>query len=463
MSEQGPEGDMPASQVKVDEFQQHLDDELAFPNLKPGDAWGESIIERRLNELEEILQAWQAEREHGERKGPFDGKKLTGADAFFLAVRSLRGRSDKQTFREQVKRLMFGDWNVNLSDLHLEGAELIGARLEHAPLTDAHLEGALLVGAYLEGAKFDKAHLEDAVLMGAYLEHASFVETHLERAHLDLAHLEHASFYEAHLEHATFVEAHMENARLGAAHLEGADLRLAFLDSGTVLIDAVLGNEASGYVTLADVRWGDVNLAVVGWTQTRCGFLRLHKRIEAIELGDEHEARKARDKDGKPKDKVIRLREYKDAVRANRQLATALRSQGLNEDADRFAYRAQVLQQEALRRQGNLGGYIVSLILGMLSGHGYKLWRILAAYGLVLVTFAVIYLALGVHSHAGEPGIQALWDSFLISLSAIHGRTVFEQLGAWTPAAWAAAVESVFGIIIEGVFVAMLIQRFFSR
>jgi hypothetical protein len=56
-----------------------------------------------------------------------------------------------------------------------------------------------------------------------------------------------------------------------------------------------------------------------------------------------------------------------------------------------------------------------------------------------------------------------MWDSFLVSLSAIHGRATFEQLGPWSPAAWVAAGESVIGIVIEGVFVAMLIQRFFGR
>lgn len=98
-----------------------------------------------------------------------------------------------------------------------------------------------------------------------------------------------------------------------------------------------------------------------------------------------------------------------------------------------------------------------------MAGYGYRLWRIAAAYGLVLLAFAVIFLSLGVHSHSGEPGIQAFWDSLLVSLSAIHGRTFFEQVGAWSPDAWVAAIESVFGIVIEGIFVAMLIQRFFSR
>jgi hypothetical protein len=80
----------------------------------------------------------------------------------------------------------------------------------------------------------------------------------------------------------------------------------------------------------------------------------------------------------------------------------------------------------------------------------------------------MVYWLLGVHSfpphsHPPESGVQSLWDSVLVSLSAIHGRTTFEQLGAWSPAAWVAAIESVVGIVIEGVFVAMLVQRFFAR
>lgn len=39
----------------------------------------------------------------------------------------------------------------------------------------------------------------------------------------------------------------------------------------------------------------------------------------------------------------------------------------------------------------------------------------------------------------------------------------FEQFGLASVLSWVAAVESVVGIVIEGVFVAMLIQRFFSR
>jgi hypothetical protein len=77
--------------------------------------------------------------------------------------------------------------------------------------------------------------------------------------------------------------------------------------------------------------------------------------------------------------------------------------------------------------------------------------------------FTLFYWRMGIHSFRHEPGWRAFVDSFLVSLSAIHGRTTFEQLGAWSGAAWTAAVESVVGIVIEGIFIAMLIQRFFAR
>jgi hypothetical protein len=73
-------------------------------------------------------------------------------------------------------------------------------------------------------------------------------------------------------------------------------------------------------------------------------------------------------------------------VRANRQLATALRSQGLTDQADRFAYRAQALQGEALGRQAKLGAYVGSALLNGLSGYGYKPGRSLMLYLAMLIS-----------------------------------------------------------------------------
>ncbi len=95
-----------------------------------------------------------------------------------------------------------------------------------------------------------------------------------------------------------------------------------------------------------------------------------------------------------------RLADLERAVRANRQLAVALQAQGLNEDAGRFAYRAQVLQARVLRRQYRIGQYFFSAFLDLLAGYGYRPWRSLVAYLLVIAGFALTFYiqgALGGH------------------------------------------------------------------
>ena len=64
-------------------------------------------------------------------------------------------------------------------------------------------------------------------------------------------------------------------------------------------------------------------------------------------LDDEHRARQKRYPNREVKLKAFKLIEYKRAVRANRQLAVVLRAQGLNEEANHFAYHAQRLQRVA--------------------------------------------------------------------------------------------------------------------
>jgi hypothetical protein len=45
--------------------------------------------------------------------------------------------------------------------------------------------------------------------------------------------------------------------------------------------------------------------------------------------------------------------------------------------------------------------------------------------------------------------------------TTIHGRVFFAQFHLDTLQSWLATAESVIGIVIEGVFVAMIIQRLF--
>ena len=67
--------------------------------------------------------------------------------------------------------------------------------------------------------------------------------------------------------------------------LPDADLRGLFLNSRTQLAGIHPGNDQYGYIALADVHWGDVNLTVVDWT----GLKRLGDETIARPLEVEEE------------------------------------------------------------------------------------------------------------------------------------------------------------------------------
>jgi hypothetical protein len=227
-------------------------------------------------------------------------------------------------------------------------------------------------------------------------------------------------------------------------------LRLVFFDAGTNLQGATLAGTSSACVSLADVRWGDVNLAVLRWTSGR--------RAPLI-LGDESEARAGRDPEGNRLSAATHLAAYEGAVRANRQLALALQAQGLNEDAARFAYRAQVLERIVLRRQRRLGQWLFSHFLDALAGYGYKPGRSLLAYLCVVVGFAVVYFGLG---QTVGPHLTIL-GALTFSVTSFHGRGFFP--GGVTlddPITQIAAIEAVLGLLIEISFIATFTQRFFG-
>jgi hypothetical protein len=177
-------------------------------------------------------------------------------------------------------------------------------------------------------------------------------------------------------------------------------------------------------------------------------------------LGDELTAKKAKDESGKPKDADTRTRQFAAAVRANRVLAVTLRSQGLNEDADNYAYRAQMLQRQVLRRQGTLGRAAGSWLLDAVSGYGYKPMRSFIAYAVVILAFMGLYL---LNSHFVAPHLS--WNEALVlSMSSFHGRGFFNTgIGLGDTYADLAAGEAFVGLMIEITFIATFTQRFFAR
>lgn len=151
---------------------------------------------------------------------------------------------------------------------------------------------------------------------------------------------------------------------------------------------------------------------------------------------------------------------YQAAIRANRQLATALQAQGLNEASTHFAYRAQTLQRTALWQQKKWGQYLFSAFLALLGGYGYRPRRSLIAYLIVIFGFMGLYL---LNAHVATPHLR--WDEALVlSISSFHGRGFFTQdVTLGDTYARLAAAEAVVGLFVEVSFIATFTKRFLGN
>jgi uncharacterized protein YjbI with pentapeptide repeats len=409
--------------------------------------------------------------------------------------RWLKEQSDE--FKPDLRGAGLG-W-ANLQGAFLTRADLRGATLHRANLMGANLSGAILSSADLSGAHLMSANLSSANLSSANLSGAHLMSANLSSAKPYKANLSSANLSGAKLFNAFLLGADLSGADLSDADLSGADLQEAFFDAGTRLDGVVLSDGKSGSVWVADLSWGGVNLAVVDWTQVKV-------------LGDELKAQQLKTLNGEMKTKSQRMEDYREAVRANRQLAVVLRNQGLNEEADYFAYRAQVLQRRVLWLQmgvwqwiemvkdwvqqseawkliiglwlkiqqtgvGKLlqklelliykfgvriqksATFLFSLFLDLLAGYGYKPGRTLIWYLLVIGGFATAYALFG--------HLPLLPDALVFSFMSFHGRGFFPRLSGETnlhnPLVMLAAAEAVTGLFIEISFIATFTQRFFGR
>jgi uncharacterized protein YjbI with pentapeptide repeats len=401
------------------------------------------------------------------RKAALEGANLAGAN---LAGADLR---EAQGFTVDLRK-------ARLQDADLRETSLVSARMQEAQCERARFGSARLDGANLDKARFKGALMQEASLAGASCRGTYFTKTYLRDAHLDAAyllraHLEDSQLEGAFLHGAEMRGAYLQGANLYGASLEGrrlaaeeaerlrqarqwrpiaatlqpADLRGAFMDHGTNLRHARLGTSDLGYVLVADVSWGGANLAVVDWSGAN-----------AVTLGDEREARRRVNADGSRKDRATRLKDYTAAVRANRQLAVALRAQGLDEDAARFAYRAQVLQRRVALRRLRLGSYFFSLFLDGLAGYGYKPGRSVVVYLAVIFGWAAAYYFLGQTDTVTLSPLGAL----VFSVTSFHGRGFFPGgLALDDPLTVLAAAEAILGLLIELSFIATFTQRFFGK
>jgi uncharacterized protein YjbI with pentapeptide repeats len=327
-------------------------------------------------------------------------------------------------------RMAFAQLNrVSMSDADLECAELLEVRLQDAYLGGAKLTGANLMGAHLERSSFLWGQLQDAQLAGSFLQDAALWRAHLQRANLS----------GAILDDVDLTEAHLEGANLSGARLSGANLTRASLDGETNLERIVVGTGPRG-LTLADVRWNDVNLAVFNWMPMR-------------RLADESRARAADRGEGP----MNPAEAYAAAARASQQLSRQLQQRGMTPESERFAFRARVMERLELRRTGLRATprYLFSLTLALLAGYGYRPSRGFLAYLAFIATFSVAYFFAGKYN---------LVEATVISVTAFHGRGFFpSQFSPGDPLAIISSLEAFVGLIVEIVLIATITQRLFGK
>lgn len=367
---------------------------------------------------------------------PFKGIHLTRADIEWLLASHPSGGMQGPV-----------DWN-DPCQRSREGLDVRGAFLQ-----DVNLEGLPLARLHGGVSRSERLHMErwQRSAAAVHMENTSLTNAHLEGATLNWALLTGSDLSKTHLEAANLNTAHVEGVNFYEAHMEGIDLGYAFFDAASYLRGAHLFSKEYDGPQLIGVHWGNADLTLIRWEEVK-------------RLGDEQLARKAR-RGGLPgggdEDAHVQLDELDRAILANRQLATALRNQGANEHADRFAYRAQVLQRTALRRKHKYFPFLGSFFLWLIAGYGYRpLWSFIT-YVVVVLGFAAVYFLLRGNVH---PALSPL-DAVIFSITSFHGRgfSPGESVRLHNPLTIFAAVEAIIGLLIEITFIATFTQRFFAR
>ncbi len=447
--------------------------------------WDAHPTEQQQAKLEKILREWEAESDHGDRCGPFDGEVLSRADVFWLVAKRNLPEPHLERFDLVGRRLA----KAPLAGADLTGAELARADLTGADLSHAHLKGANLSHADLKGTILVEAHMEGVILSGARLEWAELAgadlvaagltganlwDADLKGANLWDADLKGANLLRARLEGANLSGAHLEGADLSEAHLEGADLYGTSFDKSSYLNDAYLN-----HVRLGRVTFDNTNLAVVKWGEVR-------------KLGNEL--------------RVNSQYSCSAAARIYRALSITLQSQGII-DAARFHYRSEVMERKALfyetrdllfswrfyRAPLPFARWFVSWVLGTFMGYGDYISRLFLTYVGVVFTFAAIYLGIAYQPLKKHPLTAIPWphalaaiswvhdllsfwfvrfpaaihtstpshllDMLVFSVTAFHGRGLQQMQNPSEVVIWWAGLEAVLGLLIEALFVAAFARR----
>jgi hypothetical protein len=120
-----------------------------------------------------------------------------------------------------------------------------------------------------------------------------------------------------------------------------------------------------------------------------------------------------------------------------------------------------VLQRKLLALRGGrqTGLYLLSLLLDVMTGYGYRMGRMIVAYVALIAFFAALYHGFG-QAGASHLGWR---QAAVLSITAFHGRVFIAPFTPNSPQSIVTAAEAITGFIFEGLFIAMLAQRVFGR
>ena len=116
---------------------------------------------------------------------------------------------------------VFKGFRINLQGSWLNGASLVGARLEGAILTRAYLQGAELALARFQGAELSRAHFQGAELSLAEFQMAELIGVEFQGAELGLTNFQGAELARAQFQGTYLFGAQFQGADLAEAQFQG--------------------------------------------------------------------------------------------------------------------------------------------------------------------------------------------------------------------------------------------------
>lgn len=405
------------------------------------------------------------------------GADLRGADLSNAALRgaNLSGADLREAVLSGADLRRADLSGADLQGVELQGTRLFGVDLTEANLIDADLTGATLGDATLRGVSaietdFDHAALQDVDCVGADLRRASLADADLRNVSLTGADLRRADLTDADAVGADLADANLEQARVSRAKLheavlDGARLYGAVLDGVRINEGTTLGDHVP-YDPLANA---DENTAA---DDTDDADTETGAEVE-VDTDTGATTGPAADPAGPTPTVDGGYGAGDDHVDALTKAAGGYRSLAVLADENEFPRRRRHyrLRRKEVRRHGHRetgawGAYLGSTLSLAVTRHGESPWRVAGIGAAVVGLFGLLY-PLGLVESVD--GTRLTYGTDPAGVLATYGEGLYVSVRTFTlgapgyravgPGKLLAGVESLLGVVLVVVLVAVLVRR----